>query len=57
MRRFVDREISDSVAIAWEEHRAHRGVFNRVKWAIAYFLVASADYRISRMLNFGAERR
>jgi cardiolipin synthase len=57
MRRFVDGEIAASVPITWEEHRAHRGVFNRVKWAVAYFLVAIADYRISRMLNFGAERR
>jgi cardiolipin synthase len=53
----VDGEIANSVPITWEEHRAHRGVFNRVKWAVAYFLVAIADYRISRMLNFGAERR
>jgi cardiolipin synthase len=57
MRRFVDGELEDSVRIDWEEHRAHRGVFNRIKWAVAYFLVAIADYRISRMLNFGAERR
>jgi cardiolipin synthase len=55
MRRFVDGEVEDSLPITWEEHRAHRGVFNRIKWAAAYFLVAIADYRISRMLNFGAE--
>jgi cardiolipin synthase len=57
MRRFVDGEIEDSARIGWEEHRAHRGILNRIKWATAYFLVAIADYRISRMLNFGAERR
>jgi cardiolipin synthase len=57
MRRFVDGEIADSVPITWDAHREHRGVFNRVKWAVAYFLVAIADYRISRMLNFGADRR
>jgi cardiolipin synthase len=53
----VDGEVADSVRITREEHLAHRGVFNRIKWAVAYFLVAIADYRISRMLNFGAERR
>jgi cardiolipin synthase len=57
MRRFVDGEIADSLPITWDTHREHRGVFNRVKWAVAYFLVAIADYRISRMLNFGADRR
>jgi cardiolipin synthase len=57
MRRFVDGELADSDRVTWDRHRAHRGVFNRVKWAAAYFLVAIADYRISRMLNFGAERR
>jgi cardiolipin synthase len=57
MRCFVDGEVEDSLPITWEEHRAHRGVLNRIKWAVAYFLVAIADYRISRMLNFGAERR
>jgi hypothetical protein len=28
-------------------------LLNRLRWAIGYFLVAVADYRISRRLNFG----
>jgi cardiolipin synthase len=56
MREFVRNELASSKRITWEEHRAHRGFFNRIRWAAAYFLVAIADYRISRMLNFGAEK-
>jgi cardiolipin synthase len=57
MRRFVDGEIADSRHITREVHQQQRTLFNRAKWAIAYFLVAVADYRISRLLNFGADRR
>ena len=55
MRRFVDGEIADSIEITREAHRAQRTWFNRLRWAIAYFLVAIADYRISRRLNFRGE--
>jgi cardiolipin synthase len=52
MRRFVDREIADSRRITLEAHRRERSLLNRLKWAIGYFLVAVADYRIARRLNF-----
>jgi cardiolipin synthase len=57
MRGFVDGEIADSQQITRESHQAQRTLFNRLKWGVAYFLVAVADYRISRLLNFGAERK
>lgn len=57
MRRFVDGEIAGSIRITPDAHRANAGLLKRVRWAVAYFLVAVADYRISRLLNFGAERR
>jgi len=53
MRRFVDGEIADSAEITRERHRAQRTWFNRIKWGIAYFLVAVADYNVTRRLNFG----
>jgi cardiolipin synthase len=53
MRRFVDGEIADSVPITREAHRKQRTFINRIKWAIGWFIVAVADYRISRRLNFG----
>jgi cardiolipin synthase len=57
MRGFVDGEISDSVEITRESHLANRTWFNRIKWGVAYFIVAVADYRISRLLNFGPDRK
>ena len=57
MHRFVDGEIAESRQITPEVHRAQRSLVNRLKWGVAYFLVAVADYRISRLLNFGNERR
>ncbi|HEY9552419.1 phospholipase D-like domain-containing protein [Allosphingosinicella sp.] len=55
MRRYVEGEVEQSVRITREAHRAKRTWFNRIRWGIAYFLVAIADYSISHRLNFGGE--
>jgi hypothetical protein len=34
---------------------AQRTWYNRLRWAISYFLVAIADFRITRRLNFRGE--
>lgn len=52
MRRFVDGEVARSAEIGLEAHRKQRTLLNRLRWAIGYFIVAVADYRISRRLNF-----
>jgi cardiolipin synthase len=52
MRRFVDREVADCQPITKESHRRNRTMLNRLRWAIGYFIVAIADYRIARRLNF-----
>ena len=52
MRGFVDREVAASQAITIEVHRKRRTWFNRMRWGLGYFIVAVADYRISRRLNF-----
>jgi cardiolipin synthase len=52
MRRFVDGEVAHSLHITRAEHRRQRTVFNRIKWAIGWFVVAVADYRISRRFGF-----
>lgn len=57
MRKFVDGEVANSLHVTLEQHKARRSLLNRVKWGVAYFLVAVADYRISRLLNFGTEGR
>lgn len=55
MHGFVDGEIASSVRMTRSGHRARSTWFNRLKWGVAYFLVAIADYRISHRLNFGGE--
>jgi cardiolipin synthase len=56
MHSYVDGEIANSVQITRESHWAQRTLLNRLKWALAYFIVAIADYRIARGLNFGPGR-
>jgi cardiolipin synthase len=52
MRRYVDGEVAQSDAVTLESHGKDRTPLNRLRWAFSYFLVAVADYRISRRLNF-----
>ena len=56
MRRLVDEEIGQSVPITLESHRKARTPFARLRWWLSYLLVAVADYRITRRLNFGIEK-
>jgi cardiolipin synthase len=51
MRRFVDGEVANSEAVTIETHRRQRSWLNRLRWALGYFIVAVADYRIARRLN------
>jgi len=55
MHDYVDGEIAESIEITIESHRAQRTILNRILWAIGYFLIAIADYRITRRLNFAGE--
>jgi cardiolipin synthase len=57
MRRFVDSEVARSEPITRELHQARRTWLNRFRWGLSYFFVAVADYRISRVLNFGLDGR
>lgn len=53
IRRFVEGEIASSRRITPEAHRAGMTWWNRLQWGFGYFLVATADYNLSRRLNFG----
>jgi cardiolipin synthase A/B len=53
MRDFVAGEIRDSRRITAEAHQRQRGWFNRLIWALCYFVVATTDYNVTRRLNFG----
>lgn len=57
MRSFVEGEIASSRRITRESHRKARSWFNRLKWALCYFVVATMDYSVSRRLNFGIDGR
>ncbi|HWL46778.1 MAG TPA: phosphatidylserine/phosphatidylglycerophosphate/cardiolipin synthase family protein [Sphingomonadaceae bacterium] len=57
MRDYVDGELAQSKEITREAHRALSTLFNRVRWGLAYFLVAVLDYKVTRRLNFGAGER
>jgi cardiolipin synthase len=56
MRDFVNGEVAASEQITIAAHRKARTPFARMRWWLAYFLVAIADYGISRRLNFGFEK-
>ncbi len=56
MRRFADGEIADSKRITPEAHRAQMSWWNRLNWALAFFIVAAADYNLTRWLNFRRTR-
>ena len=56
MRRYVDGEVANSTEITLASHRRQRTLLNRIKWGLAYFLVAIADYRIAHRLNFYGEK-
>ena len=56
MRDYVDGEIANSKEITIEEHRKQRTLLNRIRWGLAYFVVAIADYRIVHRHNFAGEK-
>jgi cardiolipin synthase len=57
MRELVQQEIGASKQITRELHRKERSWFNRLKWALCYFVVATMDYSVARRLNFGIDGR
>lgn len=56
-RTYFEGEIARSREITRAEHRRNSTLLNRIKWAVAYFLVAVLDYNVSRRLNFGIDGR
>jgi cardiolipin synthase len=55
MRQYFEGEISDSLRITPAIQARRATLANRIKWALSFFLVTSADYTVTRRLNFGAE--
>ncbi|WP_420142462.1 phospholipase D-like domain-containing protein [Sphingomonas sp.] len=56
MRAYVDGEIAASQAITTDMHE-QAGWITRLRWSLAYFLVAVIDGNVTRRLNFGSDGR
>jgi cardiolipin synthase len=53
LRTYFEHELADSLPITPALHRKRSGWWTRIIQAISFFLVTSADYTITRRLNFG----
>src|SRR5881397_3590562 len=51
MRSYVERELKDCKWITHEVHKRRAGLWQRVQWAVSYFLVNVMDYSVTRRLN------
>jgi cardiolipin synthase A/B len=55
MRAHFEDELKDSVRITTALHARRATLWRRIKWALSFFLVTSADYTVTRRLNFRGE--
>ena len=55
MRQYFEGEIRDCLPITADLHAKRATLANRIKWALSFFLVTSADYTVTRRVNFGVE--
>ena len=53
MRHYFEGELDASTPITAELHRKRASWFNRLRWALSFYLVTSADYTVTRRLNLG----
>ncbi len=53
MRSYIGQHIAASEQITPALHRRQATVWNRLRWALSWFLVAVIDYTVSRRLNLG----
>jgi cardiolipin synthase len=54
LRAYFEGELAQSREVTREAHR-QVGTWERLKWSLAYFVVAVVDYGVTRRLNFGIE--
>jgi cardiolipin synthase len=55
MRAYVEGELAHATRITREAHRRRATWLARLRWGLAYFLLAVVDARLTRRLNFGVE--
>lgn len=54
MRVYFEGELQDSLRITTALQDKRATLANRIKWALSFFAVTSADYTVTRRLNFGS---
>lgn len=55
MRVYFEGELEDSLAVTRQVQARRASLVNRLRWALSFFMVTSADYSVTRRLNIGAE--
>ncbi|WP_380872850.1 phosphatidylserine/phosphatidylglycerophosphate/cardiolipin synthase family protein [Sphingomonas sp. DBB INV C78] len=53
LRAYVDGECAQSEQVTEDAHRRAGGWLSRLRWGLAYYLLAVVDVRLTRRLNFG----
>ena len=56
MRKLVDAHVPYCEAITPQVHSKRSGFFARMKWLLAYFIVSSVDFTVSRGMNLRRDR-
>ena len=55
MRNYFKGELSQCVRIEPKVQERRATLWNRIRWALSFFLVTTLDYGVTRRLNFGLE--
>ncbi len=55
MRTYFEGELAQCQRIEPEIQKRRSTWFNRIRWALSFFLVTTLDYGVTRRLNFGLE--
>ncbi|MEW4467599.1 phosphatidylserine/phosphatidylglycerophosphate/cardiolipin synthase family protein [Parasphingorhabdus sp. JC815] len=55
-RSLVDDMCDNSLLITKELHNTRKGLLNRLRWLLSYFVVSILDYTVTRRLNFGVKK-
>ncbi len=55
-RLIIDEMCKDALPISKELHKTRKGLLNRLRWALSYFVVNTLDYTVTRRLNFGVKK-
>ncbi len=56
VRIVVDEMCANALPISRELHKTRRGLLNRLRWTLSYFVVNILDYTVTRRLNFGVKK-